>query len=182
MAPTIDGLFDELMVYPIAFGNPATVPRMSAACQLTCLFHFQCSNAFLKKCIPERPPMSRNIAIFFVENVHQESTTNQTRWHTNDQQIVVWRRLGAVCVGGLGAQRAQKLTQMHSRMRKPRSWLTLGGCFLVQFVLFLCFFCCLFVLAPGTVFYRFLCDFEHIFDSISGVFWSKMEVVFLQSS
>ena len=43
---------------------------------------------------------------------------------------------------------------------------------------FCVFFCCLFVLAPRTVFYRFLCDFELIFDSISGVFWSKVEVVF----
>ena len=43
---------------------------------------------------------------------------------------------------------------------------------------FCVFFCCLFVLAPGTVFYRFLCDFEDIFGSISGVFWSKVEVVF----
>ena len=64
-------------------------------------------------------------------------------------------------------------------MRKPRSWLTLGGCFLVQFVVFFCvFFCCLFVLAPRTVFYGFLCDFELIFDSISWVFCSKVEVVF----
>ena len=45
-------------------------------------------------------------------------------------------------------------------------------------VFFCVFFCCLFVLAPRTVFYRFLCDFEHFFDSISGVFWSKVEVVF----
>ena len=147
--------------------NIGRVPRMSAACQPTCLFHFQCSNAFLKKCIPERPPMSRNIAIFFFENMYQEATTNQTRWHANEQKIVVWRCLGAVW-GGLGAQRARKPTRMHFRMRKPRSWLTLGGCFLVQFVVFFCvFFCCLFVLAPRTVFYGFLCDFELIFDSIS---------------
>ena len=53
--------------YPIAFGNPATVPRISAACQPTCSFHVQCSSVFLKKCIPERPPMSRNIAIFFLK-------------------------------------------------------------------------------------------------------------------
>ena len=83
---------------------------------------------------------------------------------------MVWRCLGAVW-GGLGAQRARKPTRMHFRMRKPRSWLTLGGCFLVQFVVFFCvFFCCLFVLAPRTVFYGFLCDFELIFDSISWVF------------
>ena len=63
-------------------------------------------------------------------------------------------------------------------MRKPRSWLTLGGCFLAQFVLFFVFFFCLFVLEPGTLFYRFLCDFDHLFDSISGVCWSKVEVVF----
>ena len=91
---------------------------------------------------------------------------------------MVWRCLGAVW-GGLGAQRARKPTRMHFRMRKPRSWLTLGGCFLVQFVVFFCvFFCCLFVLAPRTVFYGFLCDFELIFDSISWVFCSKVEVVF----
>ena len=64
-------------------------------------------------------------------------------------------------------------------MRKPRSWLTLGGCFLGQlWCFFVCFFCCLFVLAPRTVFYGFLCDFELIFDSISWVFCSKVEVVF----
>ena len=103
----------------------------------------------------------------FLDNMHQESTTNQTRWHANEQKIVVWRCLGAVW-RGLGAQRARKPTRMHFRMRKPRSWLTLGGCFLVQFVVFFCvFFCCLFVLAPRTVFYGFLCDFELIFDSIS---------------
>ena len=45
-------------------------------------------------------------------------------------------------------------------------------------VFFCVFFCCLFVLAPRTVFYRFLCDFELIFDSISWVFCSKVEVVF----
>ena len=45
-------------------------------------------------------------------------------------------------------------------------------------VFFCVFFCCLFVLAPRTVFYGFLCDFELIFDSISWVFWSKVEVVF----
>ena len=45
-------------------------------------------------------------------------------------------------------------------------------------VFFCVFFCCFFVLAPRTEFYRFLCDFELISDSISGVFWSKVEVVF----
>ena len=45
-------------------------------------------------------------------------------------------------------------------------------------VFFCVFFCCLFVLAPRTEFYRFLCDFELIFDSISWVFCSKVEVVF----
>ena len=64
------------------------------------------------------------------------------------------------------------------RMRKPRSWLTLGGCFLVQFVLRFFFVCCLFVIAPRTVFYRFSCHFEHIFDPICGVCWSKVEVTF----
>ena len=46
---------------------------------------------------------------------------------------------------------------------------------------FVFFFCCLFVLAPRTVFYGFLCDFELIFDSISWVFCSKVEVVFFAS-
>ena len=41
------------------------------------------------------------------------------------------------------------------------------------------FFCCLFVLAPRMVFYRFLFDVEHIFDPICGVCWTKVEVVFL---
>ena len=45
-------------------------------------------------------------------------------------------------------------------------------------VFFCVFFCCLFVLAPRTVFYGFLCDFELIFDSISCFFCSKVEVVF----
>ena len=45
-------------------------------------------------------------------------------------------------------------------------------------VFFCVFFCCFFVLAPRTEFYRFLCDFELIFDSISWVFCSKVEVVF----
>ena len=64
-------------------------------------------------------------------------------------------------------------------MRKPRSWLTLGRCFLVQFrCFFVFFFCCFFVLAPRTEFYGFLCDIELIFDSISGVSWGKVEVVF----
>ena len=45
-------------------------------------------------------------------------------------------------------------------------------------VFFCVFFCCFFVLAPRTAFYRFLCDFELIFDSISWVFCSKVEVVF----
>ena len=51
--------------YPSAFGRPANVPRMSAARQPTCSFHFQCSNVLLKKYIPERTPMSRNIANLF---------------------------------------------------------------------------------------------------------------------
>ena len=42
--------------------------------------------------------MSRNIVIFW-ENMHQASATNKTRWHANEQQIVVWRRLGAVWGG-----------------------------------------------------------------------------------
>ena len=47
------------------------------------------------------------------------------------------------CVGSLGAQQAQKPTRMHFRLREPRSWLTIGGCFLVQFVLsFACFLLC----------------------------------------
>ena len=54
----------------------------------------------------------------------------------------------------------------------------LGDAFWYNSGVFCVFFCCLFVLAPRTVFYRFLCDFELIFDSISGVFWSKVEVVF----
>ena len=49
-------------------------------------------------------------------------------------------------------------------------------------VFFYVFFCCLFVLAPRTVFYGFLCDFELIFDSISGVFCSKVEVVFFATT
>ena len=125
--------------YPIAFGNPATVPRMSAACQPTCLFHFQCSNVFLKKCIPERPPMSRNFAIFFLKICTRKRRQIRPDGTQMSKQIVVWRCLGAVW-GGLGAQRARKPTRMHFRMRKPRSWLTLGDCFFVQFWCFFVFF------------------------------------------
>ena len=113
--------------------------------------------------------------------LYQKSLQNRSKILQNGAKIVVWRCLRTVW-GGLGAQRARKPTRMHFRMRKPRSWLTLGGCFLVQFVVFFCvFFCCLFVLAPRTVFYGFLGDFELIFDSISWVFCSKVEVVFFAS-
>ena len=54
----------------------------------------------------------------------------------------------------------------------------LGDVFWYNSGVFFVFFCCLSVVAPKTVFYGFLCDFELIFDSISGVFWSKVEVVF----
>ena len=128
-------------------------------------FHL-CSNVLLKKCIPERTPMSRNIAIFCFENMHQESTTNRTRWHTNEQHIVVWRRLGAVW-GGLGAQRARKPTRMHFRMRKPRSWLTLGGCFLVQFW---CFFVFFFVVFSSLRPERYFIDFYAILSLFSTPF------------
>ena len=102
----------------------------------------------------------------FLENMHQESTTNQTRWHTHEQQIVVWRRLGAMC-GGLGAQRAQKPTQMHFRMWKPCSWLTLGGCFLVQFVLFFAF---VFVVFSSLRPERYFIDFYAILKACSTQF------------
>ena len=72
----------------------------------------------------------------------------------------LWFR--GACVGGRGAQLAQKPTRMHFRMRKPLSWLTHGGCFLVQFVFF---FGCFFVIAPAAAFYKFVCYFEHIFDN-----------------
>ena len=54
----------------------------------------------------------------------------------------------------------------------------LGDAFWYNSGVFLCFFCCLFVLAPRTVFYGFLCDFGLIFDSISWVFWRNVEIVF----
>ena len=54
------------------------------------------------------------------------------KWCQNRGLEVSW--------GGLGAQRARKPTRMHFRMRKTRSWLTLGGCFLVQFWCFFVFF------------------------------------------
>ena len=48
---------------------PATPPLCQECrpplCQTTCLSHFQCSDALSKNCIPERTPMSRNIAIPF---------------------------------------------------------------------------------------------------------------------
>ena len=53
------------------------------------------SNTLLNKSISERKPMSTETAIIFFENMHHESMTNQTRWHTNRQPILVWKRLGA---------------------------------------------------------------------------------------
>ena len=53
------------------------------------------------------------------------------------------------------------------------------GISLAQFVLFLFFVFCLFVIATRTVFYRFVGYFEDIVDAICGVFWSKVEVAFL---
>ena len=126
-----------LFEYPIAFGNPATVPRMSAARQPTCLSHFQCSNVLLKKCIPERTPMSRNIAICW--NI---CTRNRRQIRLDGTQMSNKSWFGGVfgpCGEGLGAQRAQRPAQMHFRMRKPCSWLTLWGWFFVQFVLFFIF-------------------------------------------
>ena len=103
---------------------------------------------------------------FFLENIYQEATTNQTRWHANEQKIVVWRCLGAVW-GGLGAQRARKPTRMHFRMRKPRSWLTLGGCFLVQFW---CFFVFFFVVFSSLRPERYFMDFYAILSLFSTPF------------
>ena len=88
---------------------------------------------------------------FSLDNMHQESTTNQTRWHANERQIVVWRCLGAVC-GGLGAQRAQKPARMQfwteNHVRGSPSgdvfWYKLGFVFVL--------FCCLLVIATRTVF------------------------------
>ena len=65
--------------------------------------------------------------------------TNHTRRDTNEQKSWFGGVLG-LCGGGLGAQRAQRPTQMHFRMRKPRSWLTLWGWFFVQFALFVALF------------------------------------------
>ena len=69
------------------------------------------------------------------------------------------------CGEGLGAQRAKRPTRMHFRMRKPRSWLTLRACFLVQFVLFFVFF--LFVVFSSLRPERYFTDFYAILSLFS---------------
>ena len=51
--------------YLFAFGNPATMPRMSAARQPIVFVSFPIFQCFVEKCIPERTPMSWNLAIFY---------------------------------------------------------------------------------------------------------------------
>ena len=74
------------------------------------------------------------------KHMHHESMTNYTRRCTNKQQSWFGEVFGLCVGGGLGAQRDQRPSWMHFRMRKPHSWLTLRGCFLVQFALFVLLF------------------------------------------
>ena len=123
--------------YTSAFGKPATMPRMWAARQPTCLFHSQC----------------------FVEKMHSRTHTSEQEHCEHFLKICIPNRrqirpggthmsnksgFGGVlglCGEGLGARRDQSPNPMHCRMRKSRSRLTLGGWLLVQFALFfaLCF-------------------------------------------
>ena len=57
-------------------------------------------------------------------------------------------------------------------MRKPRSWLTLGGCFLVQFW---CFFVFFFVVFSSLRPERYFIDFYAILILFSINFWSFLE-------
>ena len=138
---------------------------------------------------------------FFFEKMHSRTPTNEqehcdfflkicTRKRRQirpdgmqmSKKIVVWRCLGAVW-GGLGAQRARKPTRMHFRMRKPRSWLTLGGCFLVQFVVCFVFF---FVVFSSLRPERYFIDFYAILSLFSTpfleFFGARWKSCFLQPS
>ena len=90
--------------------------------------------------------------------------TNQTRWHTDDPKIKVWRRLGAVCSGSWSPAGPKAHPDAFQDTTCIVFWYFVG---------------CLFVIAPRTVCARFLCHFEHIFDCICGVVWSKVQVTLL---
>ena len=74
--------------------------------------------------------------------------------------------------GGLGAQRAPWPSQMHFRVRKPRSWLTPLGRFVVQFALFFAFVFVVFSRRPPerhlTDFYIILMTFREAFGEVFG--------------
>ena len=100
-----------------------------------------------------------------------------------DRVLLNWAPMQVKLLFSKGLPKTQKTTK-NNKTRKlsshagKTSFFEFLGCER-PFVVFLCvFFCCLFVLAARTVFYGFLCDFELIFDSISWVFCSKVEVVF----
>ena len=135
--------------YPNAFGNPATVPRMWAARQPTCLFHLQ---YFVERVHSRTHTNEHRNCDFCFENMHHESPTNQTRWHANEQEIVVWRCLGAKW-GRSWSLGGRKATPMQFRRREPRSWLTLGRYVFIRFALYVrSSFCCLFDIASRTIF------------------------------
>ena len=68
---------------------------------------FQC---FVEKTHSRTHTNEQEHCDFVFENMSQESTTNQSRWHTNEPKILVWRRLGAVW-GGSWSPAGQKPTR-----------------------------------------------------------------------
>ena len=93
--------------------------------------------------------------------------TNHTRKDTNEQKPWFGGVLG-LCGEGLGAQRAQRPAQMHFRMRKPRSWLTLWGWFLVQFALFVALFVAVFSTMHPELHFIDFCTISKTFSKTFG--------------
>ena len=99
--------------------------------------------------------------------LYQKSFQNRSKilpkWCQNRGLEVSWGRVGGSW-SPAGPKTHPDAFQDAKTTFVAHPWGMLFGTILVFFCVF---FCCLFVLAPRTVFYGFLCDFELIFDSIS---------------
>ena len=92
--------------------------------------------------IPESTETSTNNG----EQFSEICTTNRWQITPEGKQMSKNRDLGRSwgCVGRVLEPSGRGPAQMHFRMRKPRSWLTLWGWLLVQFALLFALFCVVF--------------------------------------
>ena len=111
-----------------------------------------------------------------VGNMYNKSMKSRTRRHPNDRKSWFWVVLG-LWGAGLGAQGAPRPTQMHFRVQKPRSWLTVLVRFSVQFAWFFEFILVVFSRRyPERCFTDFgtiLCTLFETFGEVFGEGWRQ---------